>query len=400
SLLYGSPTTKEGVHMHQRAIFIAIEVVSIPGITDLCDKHSYAESEFGSTEEEDGEYEEEEDGEEYDEEDIPETEHIRNFIRLTFEVSIHLAATSNPSFEMIWSKTSSLLSSQAARDEFKAVVANIPSRFGYDAKQLCFNLLRSLSMASPIDPWALRGALNLMNAFTHCSNDIHRGLLAMNVVKLLTRTLSRISSPKNIISVKEGDIGMTCECVTEICEYLVDLFHDGHTWVVQALDGHVLHHIVEVTISRRLNKLKDPPPNLYDMRKASQDLVLAIKPFIVFRSVVNRVLREVRALSEYGYIWRLSKVDQELEKELSSLYDEAVLLKNAMQILDSSGDLRPCLNPNCTSVDPGALKRCSACLAAIYCSAKCQKEHWEAEHRELCREARPPPGIAFLNEHQ
>ncbi|ESK87017.1 hypothetical protein Moror_11977 [Moniliophthora roreri MCA 2997] len=395
SLLDGSPTTAEGLHMQQLAIFIAIAVVSIPGLTDLCDEPSYTESELGSNEEEedgDDEENEEEDEGEYDEEYIPDTEHIRSFIRLAFEVSVHLAATSNLSFEMIWSKTSSLLSSQTARDEFEAVVGNIPSRFGYDAKQLCFNSIRSLSMAPSIDPWTLRGVLNLMNAFAHCSTDIYRGLLAMDVVKLLTRTLSRISSPRNIISIEEGDIRMTCECVTEICEYLMDLFHDGHTWVVQALDGHVLHHIVEISISRRLNELKVPPSDLSDMRETSRGLVLAIKPFLVFRSVINRVLKEVRTLLEYGYIWRLSKVDQQLEKELLSLYDEAALLKNAMHILDSSGELHPCLNPNCTGVDSGALKRCSACLAAIYCSVKCQKEHWEVEHREHCWEERPQPG--------
>jgi len=33
-------------------------------------------------------------------------------------------------------------------------------------------------------------------------------------------------------------------------------------------------------------------------------------------------------------------------------------------------------------------KKCSNCLAVSYCSAKCQKSHWKAGHKEACK---PPP---------
>ena len=57
----------------------------------------------------------------------------------------------------------------------------------------------------------------------------------------------------------------------------------------------------------------------------------------------------------------------------------------------------PCVNSTCTSasgaIDESALKRCSRCKQATYCSAACQKQHWST-HKLQCKSKNTKSGAA------
>jgi len=83
-----------------------------------------------------------------------------------------------------------------------------------------------------------------------------------------------------------------------------------------------------------------------------------------------------------------------LEKEIEKENKDSASVKP-----NDAPDIRECFGPpdSCTNCESkgdaektpksglGALKRCSGCHLAVYCSEMCQKEHWINNHKRMCK---------------
>jgi hypothetical protein len=56
-------------------------------------------------------------------------------------------------------------------------------------------------------------------------------------------------------------------------------------------------------------------------------------------------------------------------------------------------ELTSCRNCNKTKQEVGPIRKCTGCGLVGYCGKECQREHWDAAHKEECKILK---GVAWL----
>ncbi|KAL0566596.1 hypothetical protein V5O48_015414 [Marasmius crinis-equi] len=253
------------------------------------------------------------------------------FIPTILHVILHLANISHPGFETMWSELSKVLECRESLVQFRSGVAQL--RRVYDIPGLFTRLILSECHQGKeyIDSWILDSCLAFINHCLAYSPDLTRPLRAHNMVRWLTLILHRFASKQK--SIRDGDLEVACPSLVHCCDWLEQAFlQDGLTWVEQVLDGRILGSMVRlVDLSKHpILRNENPKP---DLEEPMTNVVEAIRPFLVYRSVVNRVLKEVRLVREAG-LWEERRRDTFWEA-LRVLEKEAERMKELMRQFDS-----------------------------------------------------------------
>ncbi|KAI8363930.1 hypothetical protein BD560DRAFT_455465 [Blakeslea trispora] len=103
-------------------------------------------------------------------------------------------------------------------------------------------------------------------------------------------------------------------------------------------------------------------------------------------------------LEAYNYLVRILRAKMAarvaLEKEnfenfekLSQVDQEKLIRQLAKEAASDNISHRQCAHVDCDKreEEPGSFKRCGRCQRVAYCSRECQKEHWKAGHKAVCK---------------
>ncbi|EEB93580.1 hypothetical protein MPER_07737, partial [Moniliophthora perniciosa FA553] len=249
-----------------------------------------------------------------------------------------------------------------------------------------------------IDGAIVLGALDLISVCHVPQYDKFRHtMLSRKVVTLLVLTLKRFVTLHPFNPTVE-DTELICAVVSQCYQQLEKRFYEGFSWIVEALDNQLLSLFPQVAAT--LEKAETVCPG-----KASDIVVDAfisilsfMKPFLIFRSVLNRVLREMKTLEGSGVFKRLSKFPR-VEAALRDFDAEAWKMKCLMYQFDDH-NVDSCMSPRCLKKPKHKAvkyKRCSRCYAATYCSKSCQIFDWKhGPHQEMCEEFwKPSKGCSY-----
>ncbi|KAK1217327.1 hypothetical protein PQX77_020027 [Marasmius sp. AFHP31] len=164
------------------------------------------------------------------------------FIPTILTVVLHLAQTSHPAFETMWSELSKVIECRESLLQFRSSIAYL--RKQHNVPRLITRMIQTECGNSYIDTWTLDSCMGFI---THClayAPELNRPLRATNIVRWITHALSRIAAKRN--SIREGDLEVACPCLIYCCDYLKQAFGDGFFWVSQALDGRVVLSMVKL----------------------------------------------------------------------------------------------------------------------------------------------------------
>ncbi|KAF9261802.1 hypothetical protein L218DRAFT_961037 [Marasmius fiardii PR-910] len=123
--------------------------------------------------------------------------------------------------------------------------------------------------------------------------------------------------------------------------------------------------------------------------------------YMAFPNVLHQFLRYAKTIG------RFPEYERNLEKNSKALYDvwvrirdQAYVWRSVRRRMISRGAYWKCTNALCDGsyARPGSdingadnkikFYCCAHCSGVTYCSRACQKAHWRAEHREVCKELR------------
>ncbi|EEB97216.1 hypothetical protein MPER_03512, partial [Moniliophthora perniciosa FA553] len=203
-----------------------------------------------------------------------------------------------------------------------------------------------------------------------------------------------------VSKVKAEEVTHLHECFIMGCRSILELASEGYFWMAQMLDSHFL------ILSLPIGVVEDHAivdGKSQEVAKAFWSVIDMLKLFIIFRSVLNRVVKEMKAPKKAGSLELLPK-NNKIRKSLEELDRDAFGLKSDMDSFDDviGPQMNFCLNEVCPLRENPQKKkirwkRCSVCFATTYCSRSCQKQDW-AEHKKCCKTLLSPRmGTSYLS---
>ncbi|KAL0063157.1 hypothetical protein AAF712_009949 [Marasmius tenuissimus] len=299
------------------------------------------------------------------------------FLPVMVDLTFHLVEVLDPQFEIIWSQVTKLMSDRISVMQFHTAVS-LDLQNVYNIPLISTRLIQKLTTDPEIDVYAI----------------VHP-FLAKRIVKRIADVLEYVASKAESISREDTQVAVNC--VGFCCNVLKRCFEDGFTWVCEGLDGGIITSIINIFLSKLPKAIGRE--EFASMKKSCTEVLLAIKPYLIFRSVLNRVVRNGKKLqAQRGLFRKLKAVSSEFEGSVRVFFDHAVALKRPMYLFDDISASNTCVNTTCPKRNGPPtrlnekklkLKLCSSCRVATYCSKKCQIMDWEAIHRRECCTDRP-----------
>ncbi|KAJ7273780.1 hypothetical protein C8J57DRAFT_1594319 [Mycena rebaudengoi] len=190
-------------------------------------------------------------------------------------------------------------------------------------------------------------------------------LLSQNSIRDVTRVLSALTSNRYdpVNAEKTGNAIRSC------LEYLLTALpkRDGFTSIIIALRGGILQSMI------RCNSWIAPETEAHD--KLLQILHL-ISLYTIYPSVIRQFLSAVSNIDQLGILAATQPFCAAYLKVVHLMIDRRTL---PVQPIDLAIRCEQCHKPD------GDFKTCSACSIPTYCSEACQKAHWVANHKKLCK---------------
>ncbi|KAI3616456.1 hypothetical protein WG66_011574 [Moniliophthora roreri] len=305
--------------------------------------------------------------------------------------AIVLAERGNPWFELF---ISSLLQIGQEDDEEHLIsdVKELCSR--YDIPALALRLLIEENGKAECDIYVLHASVQLFHLAVTRATDrnpgpTYRTLLLKNLVKWLVRTMSYISS--HLHTMLTTDNWQRAFETLRGCAYHVRFCttYLGHACVTDALDCQLLVTMVK-TAYLPFQSDRIPGSEVTILTDQYSSLLTALLPFLVFRSVVYRILKQLERVRSI----RIPNVltNDPFRDALKQINELAHNYRTSIRKFDEE---RPCLNALCPhQVMPDRkAKRCAQCQVAIYCSRECQRMDRKLRHRKRCK----PISLGFPN---
>ncbi|KAK7041519.1 hypothetical protein VNI00_009389 [Paramarasmius palmivorus] len=264
------------------------------------------------------------------------------FIPLMAELVFRLVEMGDPVFELIWvlvTKYQGRLNNsiQPGSKQFEAILAK------QGVPRACMHFLREELKKSVhgIDGHAVLTSLDLIRLCHVPSFRAFRcTMLSDHVVTLLTQLLERfsISFQHNL----DGEnMALVCAVLSQCARHLEVRFLEGFHWVVEALDAGLLSHLPNVAYTLEAVKALSGE-EVDSLRENCTVLLSSMKPYLVFRSVLNRVLKQTSFRnSEFPGNHRQ---DTTIRSALLAFHDSAWNTKCVMYQFDDHNVLS-CINP-------------------------------------------------------
>uniref|UniRef100_A0A0W0EYE9 MYND-type domain-containing protein n=1 Tax=Moniliophthora roreri TaxID=221103 RepID=A0A0W0EYE9_MONRR len=324
-----------------------------------------------------------------------------DFLPYIFQVVFRLAQLHHPWFGTISMRLLRLDDNSLADSQLRAAFPDIKRQ--YDIPNICVGLLKHelAKSDSELDGYMFPSLLSVMIICIKYDPDIREELLSRNVIIYLSETALRFTSVLRFCK-STDDVDIACQAIVLSCDFIYARTSGGFTWLVQALDGRILQSIQH--LPSFFSTPRTYSEELPDIVKRYHRVVSALMPFLILRSVLNRVLREVKELKDTGFLQKAASLPplHDLVNAVMALDREAWRIKLLMYEFDDGDEFAMCcLNRTCPRKKAPEkkrikYKRCSRCYGATYCSRKCQAACWES-HKRLCiKSNRPELGQSYL----
>ncbi|KAK7025976.1 hypothetical protein VNI00_015806 [Paramarasmius palmivorus] len=315
------------------------------------------------------------------------------FLPYLFKVVFRLAEIRHPWFEYVSMRVARLEENELGDSQLRRAFPDIQRR--YDIPGICVGFL-SEELEKPneeIDGYTIAALLGLMVFCIKYEPVTCNQFLSRNLIPYLCAISKRFTFLLGCCRRVE-DTDIACQCIMLSNDFVWARRAEGFSWLSIALENDILHSIQDLPgIISTPGVYSDELP---DAIEAFQRLVSGIMPFLIFRSVLNRVLPQMSHLKASQFLQNASSVRslRALADAVKALDEEAWRMKLLMyQFDDSDTYALCCLNEKCPKrKSPGRkrvrYKRCSRCYYATYCSRKCQVKSWDS-HKAFPGKSRP-----------
>ena len=193
------------------------------------------------------------------------------------DVLIHATENDNPVLSVMTTPVTTTLAS-GHEPGSHPVVESLSRR--YDVDRIVVHKMLREAECRPAALVSLRSSIKLLSFFVVWANDGMERMHSRGLAKALVRSLFALASYK--------DNSQCLAPTTETCcMFLEKTFHDGYTFVADAIDAHVFYALL---------KLADSDNDSESFRdkalEGAHRLFFTVKRFLVYRSVLNRMDRE------------------------------------------------------------------------------------------------------------
>ncbi|KAL0063589.1 hypothetical protein AAF712_009510 [Marasmius tenuissimus] len=265
---------------------------------------------------------------------------------------------------------------------------------GYDIAQYLTDHFFSIPSQSDIDFCTLRAdialLLDIMRFFPQ--TDILHRMLSKGAAKAFANALVAIASQACTMDAArltqfEFD---RIHCLTAL---LGRCFAGGLTWACDALDCHFLIALLQMSV---LPGGDDPESTeLLALYTSYAKLMNLLKPYLVYRSVLNRACREMKIVRHSELVERLDERNP-FRLALEDVEKEVERLKAIQREFEATNTVfNVCSVRKCWYAKPGSkIRRCSGCQVAIYCSRQCQQADWSTHKQTRHIYDNPKDGLS------
>ncbi|KAJ8081282.1 hypothetical protein PM082_007115 [Marasmius tenuissimus] len=234
--------------------------------------------------------------------------------------------------------------------------------------------------------------------FGQSSETVMRRLLARGAISLLVKAIRRFSRLALKRKQEKWDDTLWyfqfANSIVDCEDFLLVAVGKGQMWITEALDARMLRALASIpaTLEGRYSNIP--------IGRQTEGILDLLKPFVLYRSVFNRVLGDWKRMQREGMTSAIEVVDKAM-RGVVKYAEEIKDVHRAFETMTPSLSVH-CLNHNCAKcydnpLDPVRLKRCHRCRVTVYCSRECQRIHWREAHREECERFNRPKrdGISY-----
>ncbi|KAK7045446.1 hypothetical protein VNI00_007699 [Paramarasmius palmivorus] len=315
------------------------------------------------------------------------------FLVYTLDTVLHLSGTENPAFEIVWRIWITYRDAAFSHPSYAPTLNRLVKE--YDIADICVRRLVAAVNRQELDFYLVDNAIMLSSFYSNAAPNMMLNMVAKNVVNWVPLLLlTSVITGKQAIPLMYKMTSWGNPIVVNSLVLLKKAFY-GPTWVIEALDGHLLVSIAKLACS-------DSSPSNPQETRSYLNLFPAIRPYMVCRSVLRRVNHELETIDRSGLLVRNNAIHAALEilkQDCLRIKEDWILFQDR----DIPKGYGGCRNSNCPrkqnpSNPPERLAfKCSGCKVALYCSQKCQKQSWKNVHREECKNYQPDePGQYFI----
>ncbi|KAK1230792.1 hypothetical protein PQX77_006106 [Marasmius sp. AFHP31] len=170
-------------------------------------------------------------------------------------------------------------------------------------------------------------------------------------------------------------------------------FAGGLTWACDALDCHFLIALVQMAV---LPGVDDPESTeLLLLFTSYAKLTNSLRPYLVYRSFLNRTCREMKVVRHSELMERLDERNP-FRLALEDIEKEVERLKAIQREFEATNTVFGiCSVRKCWYAKSGSkIRRCSGCQVAIYCSRQCQRADWSTNKQTCDIYDKPKDGLS------
>ncbi|KAL0573243.1 hypothetical protein V5O48_008711 [Marasmius crinis-equi] len=326
---------------------------------------------------------------------------IPHFLDVSLEILVQLLAADHLAFQhwshfhFVFCDVIKGLKTRNAR-EYQRISDRLAPK--YDIPGLCIRRFNEEVFDGDMSSQGFHTVMMCWMTFSQSSETVFRAILSKGGISCVVNGIHRFvrlsigkKRPRwddNLYYLQVANSIVDCE------DILLTMLTRGQSWVIEALDCQLLTVLAKV------------PPSLdgkwanIPIGRQTVAIVECIMPFVIYRGVLNRVIRAKIRMDIMGGNIGIEAVQDAIQK----LLNYAAETKEAYRVFEK---ITPslsthCSNTNCqncydTPLEPVRLKRCYGCHLALYCSSGCQKAHWRNSHRKKCASSPRPKrdGISY-----
>ncbi|KAK7041531.1 hypothetical protein VNI00_009403 [Paramarasmius palmivorus] len=295
---------------------------------------------------------------------------------------VHLNARQDIQFAFLFMRLAKIMPKED-------IVASLATIEEYDVPLNAVRYLISLNQIPlqgwkiPFEPLAFSESLHLIHLLISSKRpEFCRVLLKNNLPAWVARTMCFLALTSGRSSRLNIDIQGLFSSLYFCCQIARECWAYGHTGVVESLDNRMIH-----AMWKTMSGADDELLNEYART------IVALEPFLVYRSVVLRCLRKLQGVLKQGMAIEMPNSDQ---KDHPFLQVAQSVATEAEKFAESIHDFERevgCISRYCPHrMTPDAYynrikyRKCSQCQIGVYCTIECQKADWDTGHSIKCKE--------------